>query len=802
MSQRWWTSSFYAMVAIFIGFSVGAIIHLNQKGRLPLDFSAGESYDVDGSILTSPDEAEFLASRYRVGDQCVVRELSQNAKPRISTCTIVPYYSVAEVTISVLTAFVIALVGIGVYSFRARQVTTMVFFLSSITTAIAVFGVKTIYVTEPAWLGALFSLLFFLAYGFIPILFLHFTLVFPEESKHAKSRVLVWAYLLCLAVSVVHWYLYLRAGWDRSVLGFDGSLKISIIQNVLSFLFTGAGVLNIIWSFRRTQSTTDRRKIRLVIFGLCIGILPFISLWILPQIVGSAPLIPEPLFKLMLLFIPVSFAVSILRYKLMDVDILIHRGAVYTLAIIVVMITYTLFVALISLLLGERIVVNSPLYSALAAVCTALLFQPLKNRVQHLVDRYFFHIEYDFREALKKLVAEVNECLDLATLGECLVRRVDNLLLVERIGVFDIVPPSHYIHLLAHHGFSILAKHGPRFEKENLRSTLRLPVALPETIEPTVEFEVADKDVFNRWGMALVVPLLTRQEDTLGFLVLGPKKSGLRFTEEDIDLLTSIGQQAGIAMERLILQNKVFLEHAEAERLGELNKMKSYFVSSVSHDMKTPLTSIRMFAELLLDKSRPPEESNKFLRIIEGESERLTRLINNVLDFSRIERGIKEYHLKELELNAHLSGIIDSLRYPLTMENVNLVTRVSDEPLIIKGDPDALAETVINLISNAVKYSGETKDITVLSRHDGNCATVEIADHGIGIAREELEHIFEPYYRTANGREHGVGGVGLGLSIVKHVMDAHHGSIRVQSKKGEGTTISLSIPLMGKEDTD
>jgi signal transduction histidine kinase len=301
--------------------------------------------------------------------------------------------------------------------------------------------------------------------------------------------------------------------------------------------------------------------------------------------------------------------------------------------------------------------------------------------------------------------------------------------------------------------------------------------------------------------MSLVVTMLSEKEEILGFLILGRKKSALRFSFEDVDLLNTIGVQAGLAIERIMLQQRLLLEHEESKRLEDLSRLKSYFVSSVSHDLKTPLTSIRMFAEMLRSGRKFSRKRTKeYLEIIEGESERLSRLINNVLDFAKIERGVMEYHFSEVRLNELLRGILRSLDYQFRMEGFDVRTKFAGTDPILHADPDAVTEAVMNLVSNAMKYSQKNKSIKVSTFRKNHFAGVRVEDRGIGIAGEELKTIFQPFVRGKNESARQVGGAGLGLSLVKYIVDAHGGRIEVVSTPGKGSSFTVLLPLQSSED--
>jgi signal transduction histidine kinase len=421
----------------------------------------------------------------------------------------------------------------------------------------------------------------------------------------------------------------------------------------------------------------------------------------------------------------------------------------------------------------------------------------MRRGVQKFVDKKFFRVAYDFHKAQREFLEEIKFASSPRRLAELVTERTDIILPVTRIGLFVVETSNDRLRLLAHRNFDILERHGVHLEKEQIKTDLELPVALEDKIEPGIHYEPADEEVFKRWGMALVLPMLSGDRKLLGFLVLGKKRSGSRFTIEDVSLLTSVTAHSGIVLERLSLEWKLALEQSESERLSELNQLKSYFVSSVSHDLKTPLTSIRLFAELLKEKEDLPRiKTNEYLGIIEGEADRLSRLITNVLDFAKIEKGTKEYNLASVDLNSIVRNVLHSLEYQIRSKGFEVFTILDPTSLAIHGDDDAIADAVTNLITNAMKYSpADRKHITVTSSMENNYAVVSIEDEGYGIAHSEIEHIFEPFYRIKKSVMNSAGGAGLGLSLVKHTMDAHNGRVEVRSELGKGSIFVLYFPM-------
>ncbi len=776
-----------------LSFIALAVYHQTQKAGLPAEYAGAERLVIDGTPLLSGDEIEFVASTHRIGD--VVR-VAPAAGATERSVVLTGYYDWPGIAFDAFIALIIVGLGMFVASFRPHDLGANLFHLASLTTAVALVGSRTVYIVQPPWLGTGLCVVFFLAYTLIPVLFAHFTFVFPTVRWKNYRPLLTALYLLGSAIALWSGWMYLRAVDGRSVGLLRAFFNGAMIQNGFAMLVYLTGIVNFVISYEKTTAGSDRKRIRWILYGLIFGPAPFVLLWVLPQALGYSPWIQEWIFKLCLLLIPATFAISIVRYRIMDVDVLINRSLVYGIVI------GTGGVAYVLLLLGAaEIAVSftneaSIVLAACAAAAFALGFEPARRRVQAFVDRRFFRVQYNFREALRTLTEELKQCIDIRQISALLVGNIDDLLQVDRIGFFTLHEPGHRIQLVGHKGFDLLVSHGARFDIEHLRSKLELPVALDEKIEPGVAHEAADAEVFRRWGMSLVLPMLSEQKVALGFLVLGAKKSGVRFTAEDVDLLSAVTAQAGMAVERLVLQRELLFEHAEAQRLDELNRLKSYFVSSVSHDLKTPLTSIKLFAELLRTaQALPPARAKEYLEIIEGESERLTRLINNVLDFAKIERGVKEYRFAEVDLNEIVRQTLCSMQYQFRMQQFTVNTDYTADPLILQADADALTEAIINLVSNALKYSSDRREITVsTSLRDGRAA-LAVSDRGIGIPSADLDHLFEPFFRARSGKIRTTAGAGLGLSVVKHIVDAHGGTIEVESTVGEGSSFTLVLPL-------
>jgi signal transduction histidine kinase len=247
----------------------------------------------------------------------------------------------------------------------------------------------------------------------------------------------------------------------------------------------------------------------------------------------------------------------------------------------------------------------------------------------------------------------------------------------------------------------------------------------------------------------------------------------------------------------IVLFGAIGMAMHAASRQMKLSQMKSDFVSNVSHELRTPLASIRVFGEYMrLGRVSNEEKVREYGEYIEAESRRLTQLINNILDFSKIESAQKEYNFAETDVVALAHETTCAFALPLREKGYSVTFTAPDRdlpPLTI--DKDAIAQVLVNLIDNAVKYSNGHKALDVVVSGQSNEVRIAVRDRGIGIPTAEQKKIFEKFYRVGSGLVHDVKGSGLGLAIVSHIMKAHGGRVEVESAPGEGSTFTISLPM-------
>jgi len=253
--------------------------------------------------------------------------------------------------------------------------------------------------------------------------------------------------------------------------------------------------------------------------------------------------------------------------------------------------------------------------------------------------------------------------------------------------------------------------------------------------------------------------------------------------------LRSLARHASVQLEL-----RRYARHAGevAERLRELDQMKDTFLVSVSHEFRTPLTAIAGYLEIMLEGSYDPATTHRFLTVMQRGSARLLRLVEELLLVSRLTETGMDLDRADLDLTEVLRTAIEGVRVEAEQRDVRLIDR-SSGPVPARGDVRRLGQALDHLLTNAVKFTGPGGEVVVRS-HEGDRPGVTIADTGMGIAEKDLPHVFERFYRGKAAEVMAVPGPGLGLAIVQAIVDAHHGTVRIESEPGVGTTVDVTLP--------
>jgi two-component system phosphate regulon sensor histidine kinase PhoR len=237
----------------------------------------------------------------------------------------------------------------------------------------------------------------------------------------------------------------------------------------------------------------------------------------------------------------------------------------------------------------------------------------------------------------------------------------------------------------------------------------------------------------------------------------------------------------------------VYRSIRQAVRLAQL---KSEFVSNVSHEIRTPLAIINMYSETLeMDRIKDEQKKKEYYRVINTETNRLSGIVNKILSFSKIESGKRDFKFEEVDLNSVVDQIIHNYQHHFKNKGFTCNYNPAEALDVITADREAITDALINLIDNAIKYSDSGKQIDISTGMDSENVFVEVKDYGIGINTKDQKLVFDKFFRVTSGDlAFKAKGSGIGLSIVKHIMEAHNGSVGLKSKPGEGSTFTLYFP--------
>ncbi len=633
---------------------------------------------------------------------------------------------------------------------------------------------------------------FLFSYAVAPVCFFRWSVHFPKPMpRRLSDAALFYALIFCAAVLWLYALLeFQHAVLEKSYSAFQNYYAALNGCRVFFALVMLGALLNFSRAYTRLQAEGDLRRLRWTLVGTSMGSLPLITLSLFPLALFGVALIADELAVALALPAPLMLAIAITRYRLLDADVLFSQSFTLLTTLGLLSAIYGACFFLLSQLFATTESYSPYLIAALATIFVLICYEPMKVRVQAFANTYIFKAQFNAQRAEAQLNAEIQTATSEEDLAEKLAHRLYALLDVSSVAITFFTREENRLKLYAERNFVIRAPRSLAFSSPNSEPQI---IARKEQVEDGIDYCPADESRFERWKLALAIPIASERR-VVGYMLLGEKNSQLAFNAEEVRLLQSIATQTATALSRIRLQRDLALKSEEARRLREISDMKSYFVSSVSHDLRTPLTSIKLFAEMLSAKT-DDETAKKYLAMIKGESERLSKMVANILRFAKSEKGIETYLFETLNLSALADEALKSIAYQLELGGFNVKTRFETEPLLIEGDKPSLLQAIENLLSNAIKYSGESKVIELATFKTERHAVLSVKDFGIGISDTDQARLFEPFFRSSDERAKRIGGAGLGLALVKNTMSAHHGEVLVKSLVGNGSAFQLCFPL-------
>lgn len=742
--------------------------------------------------IESVNELEFLSDLSSIGER-IAFQFERGGSTRTAEVTLIPFYeSLRFVIVMTIVGFIIWCMAVFVAFNRLDGPAAY-----SLHWALVGLAIAMLLTQGKISLTNLYSIIsrvgLLTSYLLTAVLFYFFTTIYPHNKLGSIGLKASLIFLPTVTFTAVTIYFFIEA--IQYPFTVESYLQVYNIYHIVLAIFAVCIIVSIVDSYMRAQSTEDRSRLQWILWGVVIGQTPFLLFIIVPQILLSRDWIPEEYATVFFLATPFSFAVSFVKYRLLDVEVMINRSIVYTLLTLFIGLMYALVVILGTSFIGGEIVFTKYLVVLLIAFVIAWLLNPLRLRLQRVIDEALFPTRVHYSRIIAHLTEKMHKSLSVNELARYVIESCIEVIPISSIAFYMIENEI----LVCRHSHGRIQKAQIGISSDFLKQIRsgHFVVSFPTQRGSEEQRDALDSEWLKGIGFALCIPIISESGNMHGMIAASPRSEGERFTWEEIELFKNIAAQVSEVLERLLLQKKVILEQEERQKVEELNQLKSYFVTSVSHELRTPLTSICMFAETLRHGNiRSEKKRREYIKIIDQETQRLSRLIDNVLNFSRVERGVKEYTMDSTDVAQVLKKAVTAMEYQFEKYGVKLHISMPKALPRIHADGDALEEAVINLLSNAVKYSGSKKEVDLKVLHSKKGLAIQVADKGIGIPEQELTTIFNPYHRV-KGASH-IRGMGLGLSLVKHIVEAHRGTIEVQSKFGKGSRFIICLPLTQK----
>jgi len=696
-------------------------------------------------------------------------------------------------TIIILVISLVVNLGLGLLIFtRSSQFYKKIYLIFGflcISSALWIFSVLMVFISKEIGWKLFWVRMIFGITSFIPAIFLNFSLIFPSYRYTVNLVKKILIYLpplfflaICqtdlIAMSFVQIEPYI--------------VEYGIMHNLFSvYLITYLGIgFYFLLKTHKTSTGVYRLQITYCFLGMLITSIGGLFTNVLLPILGTSKYSAiGPSFTMIM----VGFTTySILKHRLMDINIVLKKGTTYFLLLLLLFIPSFLFI-----LLGQKIFYGKIDYLFTLMMLSilflaALLFHRIKPGTERAVEHLLFKNRYDYRETLGKFSKAMVSILDLHTLSKRIIETITQTMGVGKASFFLLNADKGTYDL---------------FESKNVKLTSPslllskgspLPHYLQRMGEIVVREELAKgenikelRDIIQQ--MALIeaevsIPLISKRE-LIGILNLGHKLNKEIYSHEDIELLTTLANQTAIAIENARLyedlkRSKSYIRRAD--RLASLGTL----TAGLAHEIRNPLVAIKTLTQLLPERLHDEEFRNHFLSIAAAEVERISNLVNELLDFARPTAP----KLETENLNSILDGMILLVSTESKKKGIRIYKLYTPDLPSIKIDREQIKQVFLNILLNAIEATPENGEITVTTRSFSKPGgipflQVEFRDTGCGIPSEHLEEIFNPFYTTKTT------GSGLGLAISNQIVQDHRGYIDVESKVNQGTSFFVNLPV-------
>lgn len=706
-----------------------------------------------------------------------------------------------QIVIVVFTVLTNLLLGLISYRNNPKSITNRL--LSIITLIIALWAVANYYsLNSPVEQQTLFWIraVMLITSPLGPVLYL-FLLAFPRPDLDITKKRLIFILLLIFATATVS-----LTPWMFSKVEIDGGIHPTpgpgiILYGTSAIGFLLAGLREIVVKYKKSRGLIKLQLKYLVLGVILTFTLQALTNFILVVVFNfSNFVILGPIFSLIL----VAFMTyAIVKHRLMDIRLVIARAISYTFLSLIVVALYALSVFVIgSLLFPVTANISQIAISVMLALVVVYTFLPLRRFLERVTDKIFFQENYNAEELLGKISRILATTLELNTLINSVLQ--------------ELLPTIHLnfgvVYLAKKDGLGVITKGVNSKEIEFTNKQVKLLIS--KKINPIIFDELGEgniKKLMRRNEIGAIVKLSVKHK-LIGILVLGQKLAGDIYTNSDIEVLEILGPQLAVALQNAQRYEEIkqFSKRLEIkvkkatsdlrlanEKLREMDRQKDEFISMAAHELRAPMTAIKGYLSMIAeeDAGEIPEKARDFLAEADAINNRVIRLVNNMLNVSRIEKGRLIYQMGTVSLTKVAEKVFESFKLEARSKGLRysfkIPSNIKDEVYV---DPDRIHEVVANLVSNAIKYTDGGSVVIELSQPDKKTVRLEVADTGPGISEAGQKKLFRKYYRVKSTVGKTIG-TGLGLYISKLLVEKFKGEIGVESEADKGSTFWIELPV-------
>jgi len=498
-----------------------------------------------------------------------------------------------------------------------------------------------------------------------------------------------------------------------------------------------------------------------------------------------------PVFMWSTMIFCILCSISILKYHLLDIRVVVRTSLVYLIISSILAIPYLV----ILYILIVQLHINSNIWwiHAIVIIIAAATLRPVYTRAQHVVDKLFYRERYDHLIALEKFVQETHDIRNIKKLTSSLTNLISPVLQSSSVHLLLYSDSGDFFELPDHRQSTrnlTLNTNGSLvrwiLSKKNILHCREIAI-IPQ-LQALSKYERA---LLDKMRAELIVPLLVK-ENLIGLIILGEKLSHLAYAHEDKRLILAVAARMATELENARLYES---ERVLRQNLEEQDAQKTEFLHSVAHELKTPLTAILSSSQLLTGNLPIDPEFRKRLAVnVQKSALSMNRRVAELLDLARMQIGQLDIKLEPLEIDKVITEVTEQLDIIFASKEQTLILEAPSSFPKVNADREKLEQVLYNLLSNANKFSPTGSEITLKARNVGKKVIIEVEDSASPITAREKRKIFDPYYRSEDSKKRErFPGLGLGLSVSKRIVELHQGEIWVENKAGKGNIFAFSL---------